>query len=1204
MLAEARSWLAARQAEVSPAEQAFIQASEALDARLAAELEAQRQRELAAAQQLAQEQHQRAEENAAAARRLRGRAWLLAGALLVAALLAVLALNFASQANRNYRTAQGNAQTAEANAQLASSNAQAAATAAGLAKANAQAAATAAALADANAQIAMSRQLAAQSATLLKAQPDLALLLSLEANRLADTSETQGSLLTALRANAPRAMFIWGHVGTIQAAAFSPDGTCLATVGAGGQVRLWDVTYPASGGLSIHPRGAMLAGHAVTELVNTVAFSPDGRYIVTGSDDHTARQWDVETSQPVAVLTATQFVQTAVFIPGSNTVALGGNGTELVFWDLDKHITTTVANPHDGLVWHIAASPTGDWLATGGADGQVVVWEAATRQPRLVLQTENQVSNVAFSPSGRLLAAPFNSGMIAVWEAPAGALPDTLTPTLLTTPLDSISALVFRGEDTLVARDERGQMVFLDLRTNAAAMPLVQAQPAIMGSLAVSPDRRLLVSGTSYGVLEVWDLAGWLGISRLTSFSPQTELLSLDYHPSGQSAVVSGYTGQLFHFDPATGEQLGVPWRQVWPTQPGVTGLALDPKRNRLVVSYVDGTAVLWDFESDPTGAALTTTTSLGLANAAGETALTFRRDGTWVGMGGPDGRILSVRAEDGYALLSSSHQGAVTALAYKLPIGLVSVGADGQLLIWGYNQLNQFLPLYAVVAHPEGASTLALSPQQNLVATGGRGGVVSVWSAETGAPIWTAGQAHTGAVLALGFQPSADGLLLRSVGADGRVLQWSLGISETLGVSDTLEYSGPLGYSGTLLAPQADPQVLLTAAPQVSRAALSETVVALGYADGQVQAWDVSAAPALIVQSYLPAAISALTLDARWIVAGDTQGLVRHWALPADSQAFDWRLAAPLTVGSYMVRYSPDGKLLASAGINGAIYLFDASSGELIYPPLMGENAPIRNLVFTPDGQALVTIACRNLTESPACDRGDVTVWNVSTGQVRQRFDVPLINAVALALSPDGQTLAVGGCITVEPLGSCTLAGAALWDLAAGLPLEPEFGLQAQQVRDLAFSPDGRWLATLSVTELRVWETASGQPVGQALVQPNSAGGVLTFDPTGQRIAVGWRGLDATGQTYGYVILWDVITGQQVGAPLLGLFERTIGLHFSPDGQWLLGADRLSTVLAWDLRPSIWRQIACRIANRNLSVQEWAQFFGNIPYRETCPAP
>ena len=165
------------------------------------------------------------------------------------------------------------------------------------------------------------------------------------------------------------------HRAECASVAFSPDGQRIVSGSVDKTVRLWDA---ATG----QPIGAPLTGH--TDLVTSVAFSPDGKRIVSGSVDNTVRVWDADTGQPIgAPLTGhTGAVYSVAFSPDGKRIVSGSDDKTVRVWDADtgQPIGAPLTG-HTGAVYSVAFSPDGKRIVSGSVDNTVRVWDAATGQP-------------------------------------------------------------------------------------------------------------------------------------------------------------------------------------------------------------------------------------------------------------------------------------------------------------------------------------------------------------------------------------------------------------------------------------------------------------------------------------------------------------------------------------------------------------------------------------------------------------------------------------------------------------------------------------------------------------------------------------------------------------------------------------------------------------------------------------------------------
>ncbi|WP_345025089.1 trypsin-like peptidase domain-containing protein [Streptomyces sedi] len=165
-----------------------------------------------------------------------------------------------------------------------------------------------------------------------------------------------------------------------------------------------------------------------------------------------------------------------------------------------------------------------------------------------------------------------------------------------------------------------------------------------------------------------------------------------------------------------------------------------------------------------------------------------------------------------------------------------------------------------------------------------------------------------------------------------------------------------------------------------------------------------------------------------------------------------------------------------------------------------------------------------------------------------------------SLAFSPDGRTLASGGVDFVDGVGVVRL-----WDVETGQP-QADLPSASDMVTSVAFSPDGETLASGSHGLVRLWDVATGQPHGEPLTHDNGVE-TVAFSPDGKTLASGGSNLD---NGTGVVQFWDVATGQPHGEPLT--HDRWVGsVAFSPDGKTLASGstaleDREGLVRMWDV--------------------------------------
>jgi WD40 repeat protein/DNA-binding XRE family transcriptional regulator len=747
-LAQVVEWADAHSEALNIQERGFLEASQALAEQETREREAQRQRELDAAKKLAEAEKQRAEEQTVSAQQLRKRSTFLAFAMLLAIFLAVTAILFGQHANQNE-------------------------------------------------ELATSRELAAAAVNNLEVDPERSVLLALQALEHADTLEARNALHQALPELHLLLTIQTNHPGGAGGVAYHPDGTRLASIGANGEIKVWEAatgkpvfTVPGAAGelgysLSFSPDGKLLAaalntrvlvleaatGAELFSLTGNVSgapnnemvqlsFSPDSQRLAVAHMDGHPKIWEIATRAQVFSLAGhTQPCDGITYSPDGKLLATSDDAGMVKIWDATtgQALLTLIQS---GNVHSVAFSPDSKNLASASEDGTLKVWETANGREVLSLRGNSGMYDVTYMSDGKRLVTAGQDGTARGWDAVSGQKLFTLAGNNST-----VTSVVVSPDGTRIASSGYDGTLKIWDTDPGRELRTIAAHSDIVWDITFSPDGKHLGTVSADGAAKLWEAA--TGQSILST-SPGEGLTSIAFSPDGGQLAVGGANGTVFILEAGTGQAVI--------TLPGHTYLVFDvdfsPDGSKLVTSSWDGTAKLWDLASGRE-----------LLTFPGQwSGIAFSSDGKSLFTGGLDRYVYRWDAATGQELQKFSDGSQdVYGIAVSPNGSLLAIGQqDGAITLW---EVKSGKKLHTLSGHSGLVAHLAFSKDGAKLASASFDRLAKVWDIASGEELFSL-FGHNGNVFSVSFSP--DESHLATAGADGTLRIFSLRLEDLVALAQT----------------------------------------------------------------------------------------------------------------------------------------------------------------------------------------------------------------------------------------------------------------------------------------------------------------------------------------------------------------------------------------------------------------------------------
>ena len=549
-----------------------------------------------------------------------------------------------------------------------------------------------------------------------------------------------------------------GHSNSALAVAFSPDGKYALSGSVDNTMKLWEV----STGREVKT----FRGH--TNYVNSVTFSPDGRYALSGSGDKSLKLWKVSTGREMKTFRGhTDYVVSVAFSPDGRYALSGSKDNSLILWKVStgRRVKTFRGQKY---ISSVIFTPDGKYALSGSRDNTLKFWDISTgREMRsfkcskvpdnfLRAHPASYINSVAITPDGNYALSVSGDSTLKLWNIATGR-----ETRVFTERVNSCNSIALSPDGRYVLSGGGGE-TSADLKlwevSTGRVVRSFKGHSDLINSIAVSPEGKYILSGSRNGVMRLWNRSTGRVVR---SFKSHSRIGSVAFSPDGRYVLSDSENYTLKLREISTGKEV----RTFRGHSDFVGYIAFSPDGRYALSVSRDNTLKLWDIQTGKTKA---TKKNIGPIRS-----VVFSPDGkrALLGGGGWKATLWLLDMRTGKRIRTfTGHTRGIHSVAIS-PDGryALSGGDDYTLKLWDIATGRE---IRTFKGHSWVVNSVAFSPDGRYALSGSGDYTLKLWDISTGSEIRTF-KGHTYYIFSVAFSP--DGRYALSGSWDGTIRMWNV---------------------------------------------------------------------------------------------------------------------------------------------------------------------------------------------------------------------------------------------------------------------------------------------------------------------------------------------------------------------------------------------------------------------------------------------